>query len=139
LLDTFDYPGQGWGLTLHGQQFIMSNGSSFLRFLDSASMRETGRVQVKKHGQPVKNLNELEMVRGSLYANVWHSDLILIISPYTGVVTGQVNLQGLLKRYAPHARANVLNGIAYDDKNDRLFVTGKRWPLLFEIRLKEKH
>jgi glutaminyl-peptide cyclotransferase len=102
-------------------------------------MRETGRVQVKKHGQPVKNLNELEMVRGSLYANVWHSDLILIISPYTGVVTGQVNLQGLLKRYAPHARANVLNGIAYDDKNDRLFVTGKRWPLLFEIRLKEKH
>ena len=135
LTKTFNYPGEGWGLTFYNDQFILSDGSSYLRFLDGHSMQEARRVQVLKNHQPVKNINEMEMVKGSIFANIWLTDIILIISPQSGAVIGQINLTGLLKKHTKDARGNVLNGIAYDMEDDRLFVTGKLWPKLFEIRL----
>lgn len=132
---TFDYDGEGWGLAYHHGQFVMSAGTSTLRFFDPKTMQETGRLQVTRNGQPLQNLNELEVIKGKIFANVWRTDYIVIINPDTGVVEGQVNLAGLLQKYAPEARADVLNGIAYDASGDRLFVTGKLWPRLFEIRL----
>lgn len=135
LTKTFNYPGEGWGLTHHNKHFILSDGSSYLRFLDEHNMQESGRVQVIKNGKPVTKINELEMVNGFIFANVWQTDQLLIISPETGRVSGIVDLTWLLKKHAPFSRANVLNGIAYDAKGDRLFVTGKLWPKLFEIRL----
>jgi glutamine cyclotransferase len=135
LTQTFNYPGDGWGLTFDNKHFILSDGSSYLRFLDETSMQEVKRVQVLKNGQPVKKINELEMVKGNIFANIWLSDIILMISPQSGAVIGQVNLTGLLKTHTNDPRGNVLNGIAYDAVGDRLFVTGKLWPKLFEIRL----
>ncbi|GBE09417.1 glutamine cyclotransferase [bacterium BMS3Abin11] len=135
LIKTFNYPGEGWGLTTYNDQLIISDGSSVLRFLDPVTFKETSRLSVSRYGRPVKHLNELEIVKGKIFANVWRADQIVIISPHTGKVTGVVNLAGLLKKYASGARANVLNGIAYDTEGDRLFVTGKYWPKLFEIRL----
>jgi glutamine cyclotransferase len=132
---SFYYPGDGWGLTYSNKQFIMSDGSSYLRFLDEDSMQEVNRIQVLKNGQPVKNINELEMVRGNIFANIWQTDTIVIISPQSGIVIAQINLTGLLKKHSKDPRGNVLNGIAYDTEGDRLFVTGKLWPKLFEIRL----
>ncbi len=135
LIKTFSYPGEGWGLTSFNNQLIMSDGSSVLRFLDPVTFKVISRLSVTLQGRPVKHLNELEMVKGKIFANVWRSDQIVIISPQTGQVIGVVNLAGLLKKYAAGARANVLNGIAYDTEGDRLFVTGKHWPKLFEIKL----
>jgi glutamine cyclotransferase len=131
---SFTYEGEGWGLTFDGKRLIMSDGSDALRFLDPATFKETGRLQVKDGGRPVTQLNELEYVKGEVLANVWGSDRIARISPTTGQVTGWIDLRGLL---APHEATNVdvLNGIAYDAAGDRLFVTGKWWPKLFEIRI----
>ncbi len=131
---TFTYPGEGWGLTFDGKRLIMSDGTAMLRFLDPTTLKETGRLQVKDGGRPVEQLNELEFVKGEVFANVWGSDRIARISPKTGQVTGWIDLRGLL---APHEATNVdvLNGIAYDPEGDRLFVTGKWWPKLFEIRV----
>jgi glutamine cyclotransferase len=135
LIKSFQYAGDGWGLTFHNNQFILSDGSSYLRFLDKHTMQEVRRVQVLKDGRAVKNINELEMVNGHVYANIWLSDTILIISPQSGIVTGELNLSGLLGKTENDPRGDVLNGIAYDVKGDRLFVTGKLWPKLFEIKL----
>lgn len=132
---TFDYDGEGWGLAYHNGQFVMSDGTSMLRFFDPRTMQETGRLQVTRSGHPLQNLNELEVIKGRIFANVWRTDYIVIINPESGVVEGQVNLRGLLREHAPEARADVLNGIAYDASGNRLFVTGKLWPKLFEIRL----
>lgn len=132
---SFYYPGEGWGLTFHNNHFIKSDGTSSLHFLDAADMKVTGRLQVTRSGLPVKYLNELEMVKGKIFANIWLSDYILIIAPQSGAVVGKINLHGLLQKYAPDSKANVLNGIAYDAEGDRLFVTGKLWPKLFEIKL----
>ena len=132
---SFDYPGEGWGLTFNNNQFIKSDGTSSLHFLDAVDMKVSGKLQVTRSGLPVKYLNELEMVRGKIFANVWQSDYILIIAPQSGAVVGKINLAGLLQKYAPDSKANVLNGIAYDAEGDRLFVTGKLWPKLFEIEL----
>lgn len=132
---TFSYPGEGWGLTEDGTQFVLSDGTDVLRFLDPETFREVRRVNVKDGSAPVRNLNELEFVRGEIYANVWHSDRIARISPKTGHVTGWIDLRGLMStgyRLDPEA---VLNGIAYDAAANRLFVTGKLWPRLFEIRV----
>ena len=131
---SFTYDGEGWGLTYDGTRLIMSDGSDALRFLDPKTFKESGRVQVKDGGRPVTQLNELEFVKGEVFANVWGSDRIARISPKTGQVTGWIDLRGLL---APHEATNVdvLNGIAYDAAGDRLFVTGKWWPKLFEIRV----
>lgn len=132
---SFEYPGEGWGLTFNNNQFIISDGTSSLRFLDAVDMKVTGKLQVTMSGVPVNNLNELEVVRGKIFANVWQSDYILIIAPQSGAVVGRINLGGLIQKYAPDSKANVLNGIAYDAEGDRLFVTGKLWPKLFEIKL----
>jgi glutamine cyclotransferase len=131
---TFTYPGEGWGLTYDGKRLILSDGSPTLRFLDPATLKETGRLTVRDRGTPVDDLNELEIVKGEILANVYQTDRIVRISPKTGQVTGWIDLRGLLSA-RDAAGVDVLNGIAYDAANDRLFVTGKLWPRLFEIRI----
>ena len=131
---TFTYTGEGWGLTHDASRIIMSDGSAQLRFLDPETLKETGRITVRDASGPVLNLNELEYVKGEIYANVWQTDRIARISPKDGRVTGWIDLTGLLPR-ADRANTDVLNGIAYDASADRLFVTGKWWPRVFEITL----
>jgi len=140
LKSSFPYTGEGWGLTHDGKRLIMSDGSSTLRLWDPMTFREIGRLSVRDRGQAVEDLNELEFVQGEIYANVWHTDRIARISPATGEVTGWIDLKNLLKpgeisAVPPLANEAVLNGIAYDATKDRLFVTGKLWPRLFEIKL----
>jgi glutaminyl-peptide cyclotransferase len=131
----FTYRGEGWGLTHDGTSLIMSDGTDELRFLDPATFKERRRVKVTAVGQPVRELNELEFVKGELFANVWQTDYIARIDPATGKVSGWIDLRGLL---TPRERlsTDVLNGIAYDAAGNRLFVTGKLWPKVFEIALK---
>ena len=136
----FQYPGEGWGLTQDGKRIIMSDGTAQLRFWDPETLRETGRITVTDDVGPIRELNELEWVKGEVYANVYETDRIARIDPASGKVTGWIDLTGIL---TPAERSgleagDVLNGIAYDAKGDRLFVTGKRWPKLFEIRLVKK-
>jgi glutaminyl-peptide cyclotransferase len=131
---TFTYAGEGWGLTFDGRNIVMSDGTDALRLLDPATFAERRRVRVTAAGKPVNNLNELEFVKGEIFANIWQSESIARIDPSTGKVTGWIDLAGLLTP-AERARADVLNGIAYDASADRLFVTGKWWPRLFEIKL----
>jgi glutaminyl-peptide cyclotransferase len=131
---TFNYKGEGWGLTHDGQRLIMSDGSAFLRFLDPVSVKELSRIQVKDGTTPVGNLNELEYVKGEIFANVWQSQRIARISPKTGRVIAWLDLDGLLTPREAQ-QVDVLNGIAYDAVADRLFVTGKLWPKLFEIKI----
>jgi len=134
----FRYDHEGWGITHDGKRFIVSDGSETLRFYDPAAFREQGRITVRdERGVAVAGLNELEYVRGMIWANVWPTDVVVIIDPRTGRVRGWLDLTGLLP---PAARrgVDVLNGIAYDAAQDRFFVTGKYWPLLFEIRIVEK-
>ena len=128
------YSGEGWGLTHDDKRLIMSDGSSQLRFLDPATFKETGRITVRDANGPVERLNELEYVKGEIFANVWQTDRIARISPKDGRVTGWIDLSGLLSP-AERGGVDVLNGIAYDAAGDRLFVTGKLWPRVFEIRL----
>jgi len=135
LLQDFSYPTQGWGLTHDGQRLIMSDGTSILHFLDPDTLEETGQVEVYDNEGPVTRLNELEYVRGEIFANVWTTDRIARIDPQTGRVTGWINLAGLLSEQDRSQPVDVLNGIAYDAENYRLFVTGKWWPKLFEIEL----
>jgi len=132
---TFDYTGQGWGLTHDSKRLIMSDGTPALRFLDPESLREIGRVIVKDGSKPIENLNELEWVKGEILANVWLTDRIAIISPESGRVTAWLDLAGI-RGPVRSGTDDVLNGIAYDATRDRLFVTGKLWPRLFEIRIK---
>ena len=133
-IKTFSYPGEGWGLTNDGARLIMSDGSAALRFLDPASFKESGRVIVRDNGVAVQRLNELEFVKGEILANVWTTTRIARISPKTGDVIGWIDLAGLLDPREA-AGTDVLNGIAYDAAGDRLFVTGKWWPKLFEIKV----
>jgi len=136
LQSQFSYPGEGWGLTQNGRWIIMSDGTSELRYLDPQTLQETGRLQVTYQGTPLRYLNELEWVKGEIYANVWQTNRIVRIDPDSGKVVGVINLNGLLRRSDEvEGQTDVLNGIAYDPKGDRLFVTGKNWPKLFEIRL----
>jgi glutamine cyclotransferase len=130
----WSYTGEGWGLTHDGTRLIMSDGSSRLRFIDPATMKETGGITVRDGNAPVESLNELEYVKGEIFANVWQTDRIVRISPRDGRVIGWIDLSGLLP---PGQRPpdGVLNGIAYDAAGDRLFVTGKLWPRVFEITL----
>ena len=135
LLEEFHYPTEGWGITHDGKRLIMSDGTSTLCFLDPETFGEIGRIEVCDQNGPVTRLNELEYVQGEIYANVWQTDRIARIAPDTGDVIGWIELAGIL---SPEDRAEpvgVLNGIAYDAENDRLFVTGKLWPRLFEIEL----
>ena len=132
----FTYTGEGWGLTRSDKEIIMSDGSPVLRFLNPQTLRETHRIRVTANGVPVEKLNELEWVEGEIYANIWESDRIARIDPKTGHVLGWIDLKGLLyfSDYVPN-HTDVLNGIAYDAARRRLFVTGKHWPKLFEIRI----
>jgi glutamine cyclotransferase len=133
LLKTFNYPTEGWGLTHDDTRLIMSDGTPTLHFLDPNTFQETGRITVTANGLPVVNLNELEYVRGEIWANVWQTDRIARIAPTTGQVIGWIDLRGLLRPADRQPAVDVLNGIAYDAEHDRLFVTGKLWPKLFEI------
>jgi glutaminyl-peptide cyclotransferase len=138
-LRSFHFDGEGWGLTQDGKHLILSDGTAALRFFDPVTFRETGRVTVKDHGQPVTQLNELEFIHGQIYANVWHSDRIVRIAPANGAVLGWIDLSGLLPASERSNNEAVLNGIAYDAVHDRLFVTGKLWPKLFEIKIVPAH
>ena len=129
------YTGEGWGLTQDGKHIILSDGTANLRFLDPTTFNVVRQVAVTDQGKPVTEINELEYIHGQVYANIWHTDRIARISPKTGKVLGWIDLSGLLpdgQRSDPEA---VLNGIAYDAEHDRLFVTGKLWPKLFEIKV----
>lgn len=131
----FHYTGEGWGLTQDGRDLIMSDGSSDLRILDANTFRELSRLHVTDAGAPVTELNELEYVHGEVYANVWQTDRIARISPKTGKVIAWIDCTGLLAANERTGQEDVLNGIAYDSEHDRLFVTGKLWPKLFEIKV----
>ncbi len=133
----FSYVGEGWGLTHDKVHLIMSDGTSRLRVLDPATFVEIRRVSVTDDGVPVRNLNELEFVKGEILANVWLTDRIARIDPGSGRVTGWIALGGLLSAADHVPQDAVLNGIAYDERGDRLFVTGKLWPKLFEIKITE--
>ena len=135
LLDTFQYAHQGWGLAHDGRQLIMSDGTETLHFLDPETLEETGTVQVMAGDRPVPRLNELEFINGVLYANVWPTNVIAQIDTSTGQVTGAIDLSGIQAVPEDEAHIKILNGIAYDAEDDRLFVTGKFWPALFEIEL----
>ena len=134
----FTYQGEGWGLTTDGHWLIVSDGTDQLRFLDPNTFEEKRKISVVARGQPVYRLNELEYVKGEVWANVWGTDLVVRIDPATGKVTGVIDFTGLLAAEERDENTDVLNGIAYDPAGDRLFVTGKRWPKLFEVRLKPK-
>ena len=137
-LRTFNYPGEGWGLTNDGQNIYMSDGTAQIRIWDPVTLQEKRRITVRDRGEPVLNLNELEIVRGEIYANVWQTDRIARISPADGRVLGWIDLTGILSPEDRTERVDVLNGIAYDVLGNRLFVTGKLWPKLFEIKLVPK-
>ncbi|WNG41941.1 glutaminyl-peptide cyclotransferase [Archangium minus] len=130
----FDYSTEGWGLTTDGTSLILSDGTATLRFLDPRTFAVQRTVTVTDEGREVPRLNELEYIRGEIYANVWTTDRIARIDPATGRVTGWIDLTGLLAPEERTGREDVLNGIAYDAAQDRLLVTGKHWPKLFQIR-----
>jgi glutamine cyclotransferase len=133
LLREFSYLTEGWGITYNGSQLIMSDGTANLYFLDPVTFQKVGQVEVNDTS-PVTMLNELEYINGKVYANVWQQEKIAIINPQTGRVEGWINLSGIENLQNQDVN-NVLNGIAYDANGNRLFVTGKRWPQLFEIKL----
>jgi glutamine cyclotransferase len=133
--NTLSYPGEGWGLTDDGTRLIMSDGSDTLRLLDPETFRERARLSVRDGSAAVHNLNELEFVKGEVYANIWHTNRIARISPDSGRIVGWIDLSGLLPSVYQLEAEAVLNGIAYDATGDRLFVTGKLWPKLFQIQL----
>jgi glutaminyl-peptide cyclotransferase len=138
VLRSFNYPGEGWGLTNDGKQIYMSDGSAEIRVWDPVTLKEIRRITVKDGATPVTQLNELEWVRGEIYANVWQTDRIARISPAGGKVLGWIDLSGILAKAERPESDAVLNGIAYDAAGDRLFVTGKLWPKIFEIKLVTK-
>ncbi|MBZ5536448.1 MAG: glutaminyl-peptide cyclotransferase [Acidobacteriia bacterium] len=137
-LKEFSYSGEGWGLTHDDRSLIMSDGTNEIRFLDPVSLQTQRTIRVMSDGQPLSNLNELEYIKGEIYANVYGSDYIVRLDPGSGKVLGWVDLTGLLSADDRRQPVDVLNGIAYDPAKDRLVVTGKLWPKLFEIRLMRK-
>lgn len=137
---TFSYAGEGWGLTHDGTNLIMSDGTAALRVLDPATFAERRRISVSAAGRPLERLNELEFVKNEVFANVWMTDLVARIAPDSGRVTGYVDFSGLLtrdERARVDSQGGVLNGIAYDAERDRLFVTGKLWPKVFEVKIQD--
>ncbi len=143
-LDTFkpirnhQYEGEGWGLTTDGKQLIMSNGSSELKFINRENFSVTKTLEVKDGKQPVEKLNELEWIDGQIFANIYLTDKIARISPEDGQVTGWLDLSGLRRQLTSPHKAEVLNGIAYDQSSGNLLVTGKYWPQMFEIKVDKK-
>jgi len=135
LLQTFSYPTEGWGITYDGNHLIMSDGTAVLRFLDTRTYKIVKQIEVRDRGNLLPNINELEFIKGEIYANVWGTGYIVRISPQTGQVLGWIDLRDLYRYVGAGRNIDVLNGIAYDAKGNRLLVTGKYWPNLFEIRL----
>lgn len=132
----FSYTGEGWGLTTDGQALLLSDGSSRIRVLDPESFQVLRSIEVTLEGKPLDRLNELEWVKGEIFANVWQTDRVVRIDPASGRVRGVIDFTGLLAAADHGPETDVLNGIAYDPASDRLFITGKRWPKIFEVRLK---
>jgi glutamine cyclotransferase len=137
LVNQFKLDGEGWGLTNNGRQLIVSNGSNQLQFIDPETFTPTASISVMYQGKPQHQLNELEWVNGLIYANVWQTSWIAIINPNNGQLVGKINLHGLVNQATQSPGADVLNGIAYDQQNDRLFITGKFWPTLYQLELIE--
>ncbi len=137
-LHEFHYTGEGWGMTRTNKQVITSDGTATLRFRNPETFAEQRHILVTDEGKPVDQLNELEYIQGQIYANVWHSDRIARISPSTGRVLSWIDCTGLLPDNQRVDAESVLNGIAYDAAHDRLFVTGKQWPTIFEIKVLPK-
>ncbi len=131
----FTYQGEGWGMTRTAKEIITSDGTPILRFRDPETFKQTREILVRDGRQPIENLNELEYIKGEIYANVWHQDRIARISPKDGHVIGWIDLTGLITPDQMVNSESVLNGIAYDAQHDRLFVTGKQWPKVFEIKV----
>ena len=136
LVRRFTYKTEGWGLTCDGKMLIMSDGSSILTYLDPVTFSPVRKLAITMNGRPIDNLNELEFIEGMIWSNVWQTDLILCINPGTGHVDSLLDLKGILPDNMRTGREDVLNGIAYDAQKKRIFVTGKLWPRLFEIRVK---
>lgn len=134
----FKYDGEGWGMTKDSTSIIMSNGSTIIAFRDPKTFAVTRTIDVNDHGTPVKNLNELELIKGEIWANVYETQQIVRINPANGEVLGWIDLTDILPAEQRTGKEDVLNGIAYDEKNDRIYVTGKYWPKLFEIKLKQR-
>ena len=135
LLQEFNYPDEGWGITHDEKRLIMSDGTETLHFLDPETFEEIGQIEVFANDIPITRINELEYIQGEIYANIWKTERIARIDPLTGQVIGWIDLRGILSPENDSETVDVLNGIAYDTNNDRLFVTGKYWPKLFEIEL----
>jgi glutamine cyclotransferase len=135
-LGEFHYTGEGWGLATDGHSLILSDGTAQIRFLDPATFKVERAIPVAYRGQPVVNLNELEYIKGEIFANVWQTPFVARIDPADGAVIGIIDFSGLLPLAERAPATDVLNGIAYDEARDRLFVTGKLWPRVYEVRLK---
>jgi len=133
--ERFRIRGEGWGLTQDGRHWIMSDGSAELRFLDPTDGRELRRLPVMQGDKPIQRLNELEYVRNEVWANLWYQDVLVRIDPSDGRVLGYIDLSDLWPADQPRRSEQVLNGIAFDADNGRLFVTGKCWPWLYQIEL----
>ncbi len=138
LLRQFTYKGEGWALTHNATSVFMDDGTDEIRIWDPKTLAERRRIKVHDGARSINNINELEYVEGELYANIWQTDRIVRISPLTGAVTGWIDMSGLLSPMYRNGSEDVLNGIAYDSVHKRLFVTGKLWPNLFEIKLVPK-
>jgi glutamine cyclotransferase len=137
-LDEFQYQGEGWGLTNDASSLIMSNGSDRLRYLDPKTFHVWRELQVRINGKPVNLLNELEFIEGEIFANVWGTEKIVRINPKDGNVVGVIDLTGIDAKEKRRDPQHVLNGIAYDPKTEEMFVTGKCWPKIYQIRLVPK-
>lgn len=138
ILRQFEYKGEGWSLTHNATSIFMDDGSNEIRVWDPKTLAERRRIKVHDGSRSIDNVNELEYVEGELYANIWQTDRIARISPVTGAVTGWIDMSGILSPMYRNGSEDVLNGIAYDAVHKRLFVTGKLWPNLFEIRIVPK-
>lgn len=134
-IGSFRYEGEGWGVTMHGESLVLSDGTPQLRFFDPETMREQRRVTVRFRGRPLSMLNELETIDGEIWANVWMSDMIVRIDPESGDIRSYIDLSGLKEDAGVRGNDSVLNGIAWDEEGRRLFVTGKYWPKLYQIKL----
>lgn len=135
LIKEFKFAFEGWGITHDNRRLIISDGTSIIRFCSPDTLEEVSRIHVHDEKGPVRNLNELEFIKGEIFANIWRTEKIARISPETGRVVGWIDLTGLYSPTGPAKPVDVLNGIAYDSENDRLFLTGKLWPKIFEIRI----
>jgi glutamine cyclotransferase len=137
-IDSFRYEGEGWGMTTDGTSLIFSNGTNKIQYLDPVTKQVTKTIDVHEGEFSVENINELELINGELFANIWQTDRIIRIDLSTGNIIGSIDMFGILPPSERSMKTDALNGIAYDVKADRIFVTGKNWPKVFEIKLKKK-